>query len=33
MFVWAGGEYLWIMKNNYVGRDGSEMVTDFRVRT
>ena len=32
MFVWAGGEYLWIMKINFVGRVGLEMVADFRVR-
>ena len=26
MFVWAGGEYLWIKKINFVGRFGFEML-------
>ena len=31
MFVWAGGEYLWIMKINFVERVGLEMIADFGV--
>ena len=31
MFVWAGGEYFWIIKINSVGRVGLEMVADFVV--
>ena len=32
LFVWAGGEYLWIMKINFVEKVGLEMVVNFRVR-
>ena len=31
MFVWAGGNNLWIMKINFVKRFRLEMATDFRV--
>ena len=32
VFVWAGGEYLWIMKINFVGRVGLEMVAEAHDR-
>ena len=32
VFVVARGEYLWIMKINFVGRVGLEMVANFRVK-
>ena len=32
MLVWAGGEYLWNMKINFVGRVGLEMIADSRVK-
>ena len=33
VFVWAGGEYLRVMKINFIDRVGLEMIADFRVGT